>query len=225
MTTVLTTNERKVLNAYGHGADIPAIVKRFQMTRREVTRIVVDIAKTSRPNARQIADTAQTADAGTEATRTTFTVPPKFSPRELETLQHAAAGHNGPAIAVLMDISVWTVHEHLAHAYQKLGAERRGDAIATARALGIIAAAAEPRPRISAPVKPLTARELEVLAPYCDRHTIAEIAGRVGASISTVRTHIMHIHRKLDAATRTEAIATARRLGLLDVPSTKAEPR
>jgi len=43
----------------------------------------------------------------------------------------------------------------------------------------------------------------------------AEIAHELSVSVTTVRTHIRHLFLKLGAHRRTEAVATARALGLL----------
>ena len=45
--------------------------------------------------------------------------------------------------------------------------------------------------------------------------TYREIAGRLFISMNTLKTHAMHIRRKLGVASRSEAVATARRRGLL----------
>jgi DNA-binding CsgD family transcriptional regulator len=62
-----------------------------------------------------------------------------ISPRELVVLQELAAGRSNKEIARLLEISPNTVKTHLARLYEKLGAERRTDAVNRARELGIIA--------------------------------------------------------------------------------------
>ena len=62
-----------------------------------------------------------------------------ISPRELLVLKELAAGRSNKEIARLLQISPNTVKTHLARLYEKLGAERRTDAINRARELGIIA--------------------------------------------------------------------------------------
>jgi LuxR family maltose regulon positive regulatory protein len=64
--------------------------------------------------------------------------------------------------------------------------------------------------------EPLTARELELLAYLPSRLTNAELASRCFVSVNTVKTHMAHIYRKLDAGGRDAAIARARELGLLE---------
>lgn len=63
--------------------------------------------------------------------------------------------------------------------------------------------------------EPLSARELEVLKLIGDGYSNAEIAHKLFVGIGTVKTHINNIFRKLDVASRTQAIAQARRLGVL----------
>ncbi len=62
---------------------------------------------------------------------------------------------------------------------------------------------------------PLTDRELEILSLLPSRFTNTELAEQCYVSVNTIKTHMAHIYRKLDAANRNEAIARARRLGLL----------
>lgn len=60
----------------------------------------------------------------------------------------------------------------------------------------------------------LTNRELEVLRLICDGHSNAAIAARLALSARTVDHHVSAILAKLDARSRTQAIATAARLGI-----------
>ncbi len=62
-----------------------------------------------------------------------------ISARELVVLQELAAGHSNKEIARRLEVSPNTVKTHLARLYEKLGAERRTDAVNRARELGIIA--------------------------------------------------------------------------------------
>src|ERR671910_390952 len=71
------------------------------------------------------------------------------------------------------------------------------------------AAAAERLP------EPLSERELEVLALGAAGMSNKEIAGRLFVSVTTVKTHINNLYRKLDARSRIQAVACARELGIL----------
>ena len=62
---------------------------------------------------------------------------------------------------------------------------------------------------------PLTERELAVLRLLSTRLSNREIGRELYVSINTVRSHVHALYRKLEAASREEAVARARELGLL----------
>lgn len=61
----------------------------------------------------------------------------------------------------------------------------------------------------------LTPREMEVLRMLAEGHANKTIAWRLGISEHTVKFHISSIFAKLNASTRTEAVAVGVRLGLI----------
>jgi LuxR family maltose regulon positive regulatory protein len=63
--------------------------------------------------------------------------------------------------------------------------------------------------------EPLTERELEILACLPSRSTNGELADRFFVSVNTIKTHMVHIYRKLDVPNRSAAIVRAQELGLL----------
>lgn len=64
-------------------------------------------------------------------------------------------------------------------------------------------------------MEPLTRKEMQVLQLLADGHSNAAMAERLEASDSTVRTHLRSINSKLGAHSRAEAVAIARRFGIL----------
>jgi len=64
-------------------------------------------------------------------------------------------------------------------------------------------------------MEPLTRKELHVLQLTADGCSNATMAGKLNLSDSTVRTHLRNISSKLNAHSRAEAVATARRLSLI----------
>jgi DNA-binding NarL/FixJ family response regulator len=66
-----------------------------------------------------------------------------------------------------------------------------------------------------APVEPLSARELEVLALLAAGRSNKEIARALHVTEGTVKTHTNNLYRKLGARNRTEAVVYARDLGLV----------
>jgi LuxR family transcriptional regulator, maltose regulon positive regulatory protein len=94
---------------------------------------------------------------------------------------------------------------------------------AAAEHLDRVAAAFEPpkirtqKPGHLAPglIEPLTERELEVLRLLAAGKRNRDIAEELVVTLDTVKKHTSHIFTKLAAANRTEAVAHARRLGLI----------
>ena len=63
--------------------------------------------------------------------------------------------------------------------------------------------------------EPLTAREAEVLRLMADGASYESVARELFVSVNTVRHHVKSLYRKLEVNSRAEAVARARRLGLL----------
>jgi DNA-binding NarL/FixJ family response regulator len=61
----------------------------------------------------------------------------------------------------------------------------------------------------------LTPRELQVLRLLAEGHKTEEVATLMSISTATVRNHVEHVLRKLHAHSRLEAVAVARKLGLV----------
>jgi len=65
-------------------------------------------------------------------------------------------------------------------------------------------------------MEPLSDRELEVLALIAQGLTNSQIADRLYLSLHTIKAHTRNIYGKLDVHTRTQAVARARDLGLIN---------
>jgi LuxR family maltose regulon positive regulatory protein len=74
----------------------------------------------------------------------------------------------------------------------------------------------EPGPHRTGLVEPLTEREREVLRLLASGRSNAEMAAELFVEQSTVKTHLIHLYSKLGAHSRTQAVARARALQLLD---------
>jgi LuxR family transcriptional regulator, maltose regulon positive regulatory protein len=109
-----------------------------------------------------------------------------------------------------------------------IAAQRKDQAVARCVPLGCLARVqrafgagrATPdagRGTVAAPgiVEPLTARELEVLGLLAAGRSNQAIAGELVVTLDTVKKHVGHVLGKLGAASRTEAVARARELGLI----------
>jgi DNA-binding CsgD family transcriptional regulator len=75
-------------------------------------------------------------------------------------------------------------------------------------------------PRVIAPIEqdaPLTPREIEVLGHLAEGASNKTIARRLGISVHTVKFHVASLLDKLDATGRTDAVAHAARIGVLQL--------
>jgi DNA-binding CsgD family transcriptional regulator len=79
---------------------------------------------------------------------------------------------------------------------------------------GIVQVLRELEPRSESPPR-LSPRERETLALLADGYSTNEIAERMAISKETVRNHVKRVLRSLDASSRVEAVAKARRSGLV----------
>jgi DNA-binding NarL/FixJ family response regulator len=66
------------------------------------------------------------------------------------------------------------------------------------------------------PSATLTARERQALGLLADGASTAEVAERLGVAVNTARNHVQRVLEKLGARSKLEAVAIARREGLLD---------
>jgi DNA-binding CsgD family transcriptional regulator len=103
------------------------------------------------------------------------------------------------------------------------GEERRVEVSSVAlrgrhRAIGMFGLVKPSRVPRSRPAKAhprLTPRQHEVLAHLSDGHSTDQIAAALHLSRETVRNHVRHVLRRLGASSRLEAVAIARRDGML----------
>lgn len=107
-----------------------------------------------------------------------------------------------------------------AHAFVAKESASRDLARVVREVLDGVATAAPPRQSRGSLLSP---REREVLAAIVDGLTNAAIAARLKISVTTVRTHVVHILDKLGAYDRTEAAVIAVRRGLVEVGPASAE--
>jgi LuxR family maltose regulon positive regulatory protein len=63
-------------------------------------------------------------------------------------------------------------------------------------------------------IDPLTNRELEVLQLIADGLTNRQIGDKLVISTGTVKYYTSHIYRKLQVSNRTQAVASAREIGI-----------
>jgi DNA-binding NarL/FixJ family response regulator len=96
-----------------------------------------------------------------------------------------------------------------------IDAAASGMALVDPQELESLLAVAAPAETAAAVATPLTPRELEVLRMMADGAANKEVAWRLGISEHTVKFHVASILGKLNAGTRTEAVARGLRTGLI----------
>jgi LuxR family maltose regulon positive regulatory protein len=64
-------------------------------------------------------------------------------------------------------------------------------------------------------MEPLTPKEIRLLQLLAEGYSNRALTEKLFVSDSTVRTHLRHINGKLGASSRTQAVAMARRLGVI----------
>jgi DNA-binding NarL/FixJ family response regulator len=99
---------------------------------------------------------------------------------------------------------------------QAIHAAAKGDAlIAPSITVRLLAAFADSStgPPPAQPIEPLTSREEQILIPVARGRTNHEIADELHISISTVKTHLASLMRKLDARNRVELAIWAHETG------------
>ena len=82
--------------------------------------------------------------------------------------------------------------------------------------LGLLPPEQEVPDGVAEPTETLTARELSVLRLIAQGCSNQQISEKLFISLHTVKTHARHINSKLDVQRRTQAVARAKELGLLD---------
>jgi LuxR family transcriptional regulator, maltose regulon positive regulatory protein len=157
------------------------------------------------------------------------------SVREIRVLEAAAfdaLGEQALAIAALAQaLAMAEPEEHLRifvdggarlrKLLEKLTQRRDGGGGFIQRVYGIVSSgtpaesASNPKAAMAALVDPLSERELEVLGLLATGMSNQQIAEELVVSMDTVKKHVSHILAKLDAASRTQAVARARELAIL----------
>ena len=89
------------------------------------------------------------------------------------------------------------------------------DLVSSAAESDALVVAASPAPPQGGAEIELTARELDVLALLAEGASNKLIARRLGISAHTAKYHVASLLEKLDAVSRTDAVAHAARIGVL----------
>ena len=113
---------------------------------------------------------------------------------------------------LILPFTIWPSRELL----ERHPKHRTAHATLVSTILDTLTGRAAPPGGSAAPLRePLSDAELRVLRYLPSNLTASEVASELVVSANTVRTHMRHIYAKLDAHTRSEAVARARELGLV----------
>jgi LuxR family maltose regulon positive regulatory protein len=116
------------------------------------------------------------------------------------------------AEGLILPFTLWPSRELL----ERHPRHRTAHATLISTILDVLDGGAAPKLRSVAPLlDELSEAELRVVRYLPSNLSAVEIAGELFVSANTVRTHMRHIYTKLDAHSRSEAVARARELGLL----------
>jgi DNA-binding CsgD family transcriptional regulator len=99
--------------------------------------------------------------------------------REQEILTLLSTGNTLPDIATQLGITLGTVKQHVTRVYTKIGADRQRNS--------------------------LTRRELEILALLAAGNSTPDIAGQLGISPGTVKSHLTRVYKRIGAKNRVQA--------------------
>jgi LuxR family transcriptional regulator, maltose regulon positive regulatory protein len=131
--------------------------------------------------------------------------------RAAEESLEAALGLAEPE-GLVLPFMLWPTRELL----ERHPKHRTAHATLISTILDTLAGHAAPQRGPAAPLREqLSDAELRVVRYLPSNLTASEIASELVVSANTVRTHMRHIYAKLDAHTRSEAVARARELGLV----------
>ena len=125
------------------------------------------------------------------------------------------ADEDAPMAALLQEVFETQSSGRRAATLPNFSPEHLGKLLAAIRAEAAPSTRRSPRGTAGSLVEPLSGRELEVLHLIAAGASNRDIARRLFVSLATVKTHINHIYRKLEVRNRTEAVARARALKLL----------
>lgn len=146
----------------------------------------------------------------------------------LQALIHRTRGHQAQALSALGEALTRGAPEGYVRSFVDLGPVM-GSLIQEAAAQGItpeyaddllsalgVSEAMSPPPQAQPLIEPLSERELEVLALVAEGLSNREVGSRLHIAESTVKSHLNHVYGKLAVDNRTQAVAKARALNLID---------
>jgi LuxR family transcriptional regulator, maltose regulon positive regulatory protein len=115
-------------------------------------------------------------------------------------------------VPALIRVTLWLLERRVGH--------NRAEAVLASEIAGLLGEVKRSAPLYAEPSgPPLTESETRVLRYLPTHMRVPEIAAELFLSENTVRTHLLHLYRKLGAHSRREAVQRAQAIGLLAAPS------
>lgn len=135
--------------------------------------------------------------------------------RERDVLDLLGAGATAAGIGAQLGIAPRTVYKHEQNVYRKLGVTDALNCVLRARRLGLLPDKLATTTASGPTALRLTRREEAVLQMLATGMSNREMADALMISAKTIDVYVGSLLRKLDSRTRTQAVATAFRAGLL----------
>lgn len=134
----------------------------------------------------------------------------RLSSREVEVLSEIAQGRTKSETAKHLGIAPNTVKSHVGNIFDALGARNAAHAVAIGHCRGILS-----QGKLSVRLPEVSRQEIELLKAVALGMTDVQVGRKLSLSRDRVKAHLRRIYVELGVCSRTQAVDTAFRSGLL----------
>ena len=134
----------------------------------------------------------------------------RLSAREVEVLSEIAQGRTKSETAKHLGIAPNTVKSHVGNIFDALGARNAAHAVAIGHCRGILS-----QGKLSVRLPEVSRQEIELLKAVALGMTDVQVGRKLSLSRDRVKAHLRRIYVELGVCSRTQAVDTAFRSGLL----------